>query len=295
MKLLLEVRSPPDTTTVCLILLQSVRSWRSSFTAQRTTSRDRRTSRADGRQRISGPVAGLPGWCGAQLFADPLPSVPAVMTVVSPGVVGTDGIRRRFPVRQAVPVVGAFVIGMDGVIGAIGLALVELTEVLTRAAIVLHVVAAIVLALAGSRLLLRRSTLCKPAGSIPLRPNEAFMFGILFSVGGCPACGPIALSIGAASAIVGGPVLAFGVLASFIAGRDRAARRCLRRRPPASCHRGAGLAAPRPRRRRVVPRRVRLLRLQGCRRSGDHPPPRRTGWRSPVDRAVTTHSRSYAV
>lgn len=148
-----------------------------------------------------------------------LPSVPAVMTVVSPGVVGTDGIRRRFPVRQAVPVVGAFVIGMDGVIGAIGLALVELTEVLTRAAIVLHVVAAIVLALAGSRLLLRRSTLCKPAGSIPLRPNEAFMFGILFSVGGCPACGPIALSIGAASAIVGGPVLAFGVLASFIAGR----------------------------------------------------------------------------
>lgn len=51
-----------------------------------------------------------------------LPSVPAVMTVVSPGVVGTDGIRRRFPVRHAVPVVGAFVIGMDGVIGAIGLA-----------------------------------------------------------------------------------------------------------------------------------------------------------------------------
>ncbi|MGH9187002.1 MAG: cytochrome c biogenesis CcdA family protein [Acidimicrobiales bacterium] len=148
-----------------------------------------------------------------------LPSVPAVMALVSPGVVDADGTRRRFPLRRAAPLVAAFVTGMDGVVGALGLALVELAEVLTRAAVVLHVVAAVVLAIAGGRLLFRRSSLCRRVEALPLRPKEALVFGMVFAVGGCPACGPIALSIGAASAIVGGPLLGLATLAAFIAGR----------------------------------------------------------------------------
>ncbi len=158
---------------------------------------------------------------GALLSLSPvaLPSVPAVVSVLAPGRFDAGGERQHLPLTRAIPVIVAFVIGMDGVIGLLGYAFVELTVAVTRAAIVLHVVAATLLGVLGLRLLLRRATLCDRARSIPPRPLPALAYGVVFAVTGCPACGPIAIGIGAAAALVAGPLYALVILAAFVAGR----------------------------------------------------------------------------
>lgn len=148
-----------------------------------------------------------------------LPSVPIVVATLSPGEVDDRGARRLRPVMDALPSVFAFVVGMDGVVAVAGYLFVEVTIALTRAAVVLHLVAAGVLGVLGVALLSRRTSLCKQARPLPPNPVKAFFFGIAFSVGGCPACGPIAIGLGAAAALAGGPLLAMLAIYAFVLGR----------------------------------------------------------------------------
>ncbi len=168
---------------------------------------------------ILAPLFGL--LAGALLSVSPvsLPSVPVVVSALSPATLSTTGERRHRPLLLALPSVLAFVAGMDGVLGMVGLAIVEVGEFLTRAGIALHLLSATVLGTLGLRLVLRRTSLCRRAGVLPPRPSEAFTFGIVFAVTGCPACGPIAIGVGAAAGLVGGPALAFGVVGAFVLGR----------------------------------------------------------------------------
>jgi cytochrome c biogenesis protein CcdA len=164
------------------------------------------------------PLVGL--LVGVSLGLSPisLPSVPAAMAVVSPGVLA-GGERHRLPLTRSAPVMIAFVAGMDGVIGMVGFAIVEVGEFLTRASLILHLVAAVMLGTAGVLMLTRNASLCRMAASIPRRPGDAFLFGVFFAVGGCPACGPVALSVGAASALAGGPLLGLAAVGAFVLGR----------------------------------------------------------------------------
>ena len=162
---------------------------------------------------------------GALLSVSPvaLPSLPIVMSVVSPTTRASVGVNSqelpRRPMLRAAPSVFAFVVGMDGVLGLAAMAIVELAEFLTRAAVALHVLSAAFLAMAGLRLLLRRTSLCRRAGTLPPAPSEAFVFGMAFAVTGCPGCGPIAIGVGTAAAAVAGPGLALGVVGAFLVGR----------------------------------------------------------------------------
>lgn len=161
---------------------------------------------------------------GALLSVSPiaLPSLPVVVSAVAPASRAAGAAAAepaRWPLLRAAPAVFAFVAGMDGVLGVAAMAIVELAEFLTRAAVVLHLVSAALLAAAGLRLLLRRTSLCRRAGALPPAPSEAFVFGMVFAVTGCPACGPIAIGVGTAAAAVAGPGLAFGVVAAFLVGR----------------------------------------------------------------------------
>ena len=148
-----------------------------------------------------------------------LPSLSVVVSTLAPGNVDARGRRQRPELLRATPSVVAFVLGMDGVLGLAGYFVVEVTETLTRASVALHLVAAALLGVLGLRLLLRRSSLCHRAGALPPTPGKALVFGAFFSVGGCPACGPIVISLGAATALVAGPLYALIVLGAFVAGR----------------------------------------------------------------------------
>lgn len=148
-----------------------------------------------------------------------LPSVPAVVALIAPRQLNEWGELRRWPLLRSAPAVVAFVVGMDGVLASVGVVLVEVTVLLTRAAVVLHVVAAILLATLGLRLLTRRTSLCHQARSVPPTPGAALVYGTVFAVTGCPACGPIAIGVGTAAAAAGGPVTALAVVAAFVLGR----------------------------------------------------------------------------
>ena len=164
------------------------------------------------------PLVGLLIGIALSLSPISLPSIPAVMAMVSPGRV-EGGERTRLPLARSGPAVLAFVAGMDGVVGMAGFALVEVTEFLTRAAVVLNLLAVLVLGTVGLLLLFRRTSLCHRATAVPVRPGDALLFGVMFAVGGCPACGPIALGVGVASALVGGPLLGFATVSAFVVGR----------------------------------------------------------------------------
>jgi cytochrome c biogenesis protein CcdA len=151
-----------------------------------------------------------------------LPSVPVVLATVAPGRLAADGVRERVPVLGAMGSVFAFVVGMDGVVGLAGYVFVEVAINLVRAAVVLHLVAAIVLAVLGLRLLSRRTSLCHRATGLPANPVKAFAAGVAFSVGGCPACGTIAIGVGAAAAFAGGPIAALLALYAFVLARTLA-------------------------------------------------------------------------
>jgi cytochrome c biogenesis protein CcdA len=147
-----------------------------------------------------------------------LPAVPVVMSALSPGQIDEVG-QRSTTLRRAAPAVVAFVIGMDGVLAVAGYLFVQVTVLLARGAVVLNLLAAVLLAALGLRLLLRRASLCDQASRLPPRPSEALGAGLLFAVSGCPGCAPIAIGVGSAAALVGGPVLALLTIAAFVAGR----------------------------------------------------------------------------
>lgn len=166
-----------------------------------------------------GPVLGL--GIGMLLGLSPiaLPSIPAVVTVLTPAQVGSEEEPARLSPWRAVPVVGAFVLGMDGLVAVAGYVFVEVTVFLVRASVVLHVVAAVGLTVVGVRLVTRRTSLCRRTRAVPPTPREAFTYGVGFAVGGCPGCAPISLGVGAASAVVGGPLYSLLVIFAFVAGR----------------------------------------------------------------------------
>lgn len=173
----------------------------------------------------SGVAAPLFGFLvGLVLSVSPLalPSVPVVLATVSPGRLAADGTRERVPVLSAMGSVLAFVVGMDGVVGLAGYAFVEVATGLIRASVVLHLVAAAVLTTLGLRLLLRRTSLCHRATGLPSNPVKAFAAGVAFSVGGCPACGTVAVGVGAAAALAGGPLTALLTLYAFVLARTLA-------------------------------------------------------------------------
>lgn len=63
---------------------------------------------------------------------------------------------------------------MDGILGIAGLAIVEVAEFLTRAAVAVHLLSARLLGVLGVRFLFRRAGLCNRARALPPR-----------TVGGC--------------------------------------------------------------------------------------------------------------
>ena len=148
-----------------------------------------------------------------------LPSVPAVVAMVAPRQLDEWGDRRRWPLLRSAPAVLAFVVGMDGVLASLGVILVEVTVILTRGAVVLHLLAAVLLAILGLRLLTRRTSLCDQARAVPPTPGAALVYGTVFAVTGCPGCGPIAIGVGTAAAAAGGPLTALAVISAFVVGR----------------------------------------------------------------------------
>ena len=179
-------------------------------------------SELTGRVAESGPAGVVFAFLvGLVLGVSPisLPSVPVVMAALAPGRVDEGGARTLRSMAETFPAALAFVLGMDGVLAVAGYLFVEVTVAMTRASLVLHLVAAAVLALLGVRLLTRRASLCDQAKPLPVRPVKAFFFGIGFAVGGCPACGPIAVGLGAAAALAGGPLFALLAIYAFVLGR----------------------------------------------------------------------------
>lgn len=171
---------------------------------------------ADG--SVVGPLLGF--GVGALLGLSPaaLPTIPAVLATVSRGYVNDSGYRLRTPVSEAFPSILAFTAGMNGVIGLAGYAFVTVTVALARAAVVLHLVAAVAMVVLAVRLLSRRASVCGRPGTIPPQPVRAFLYGIGFSIGGCPGCGPVALAVGSAAALVGGPVYGLLLITTFVLG-----------------------------------------------------------------------------
>lgn len=112
-----------------------------------------------------------------------------------------------------------FVIGMDGVIATVSAAFLGLLVVLTRAAVVLTVVAIALLTVVALRLLLRGSpAVCRRLDALPPDPLRAVGAGVVFSVSGCPGCAPVSAAVGAAAAVAG-PLVSALVVAAFVLGR----------------------------------------------------------------------------
>lgn len=166
----------------------------------------------------AGPILGY--LIGVLLGLSPvaLPTVPAVMGVLSPGRLDERGIRIRTPLLKVFPSIVAFTAGMNGVLGLLAYVLVTVTVAIARAQIALHVLAAVIMGALGVRLLLRKTSLCKRAETISPQPAKAFFYGIAFSVSGCPGCGPIAIGVGSAAAIVAGPLYGLLIIAAFVLG-----------------------------------------------------------------------------
>ena len=165
------------------------------------------------------PLLGLA--IGVLLTVSPvsLPTIPAVMATVSPGEIDAGGVRHRLALRESAPAVFAFVVGMDGMIAVVSYSLVTVAEALLRASVALHLLAAALLTVVGVRLLLRQTSLCRRAEGIPLHPAGAFLFGMGFSVAGCPGCGPVVVGLASAAALVVTPGVAALVLLAFLLGR----------------------------------------------------------------------------
>lgn len=175
---------------------------------------------ADG--RLVAPLGGFLVGVFLSLSPVSLPGLAASVATFGPGRLTEDGVRVRVPMRRALPVLLAFVAGMDGVLAVVGYAFVEVTVAFTRASVALHLVAAGLLGVVGLRLVLRRASLCSRARAIPPRPDQAFLFGVFFSATGCPGCGPIVIGLGSVAALLAGPGAALLVLVAFVLGRTAA-------------------------------------------------------------------------
>ena len=187
-----------------------------------------------------GPLLGF--GVGVLLGLSPvaLPTIPAVVTVLTPAHAGDATKPPALSTLRAVPVLAAFVVGMDGVVALAGYAFVEFTVAIARASVVLHLSAAALLLVAGLRLVTRRTSLCRRTRSIPPTPGRAFTYGVGFAIGGCPGCAPISLGVGLVAATFG-PLYALAVIAAFVAGHTAillavavAGSRWVRRADPAS-------------------------------------------------------------
>lgn len=167
---------------------------------------------------VAGPLLGFA--IGVVLGLSPvaLPTIPAVVGILAPGRLDEAGVRRPVSWMRVFPSVLAFVFGMNGVLGIVGYVFVSVTVALARSSIVLYALSAAVMGVIGIRLLTRKTSLCKRAETIPPRPLPALLYGVAFSVGGCPGCGPIALGVGAAAALVGGPLYGLLIILMFVAG-----------------------------------------------------------------------------
>lgn len=167
------------------------------------------------------PAIGL--LVGIALTLTPIswPSVPAVVALVGPA---RAAAREDRPAAvsgaRGFAVVLGFVVGMDGVIATLSAALVGVLVLLTRAAVLLTVVAIVVLTYAGIRLLLAKGpAVCRRLEALPPDPLRAVSAGVAFSVGGCPGCAPIAAAVGTAAAATAGPLVSLLVIAAFVVGR----------------------------------------------------------------------------
>lgn len=167
---------------------------------------------------------------GVVLTLSPIswPSIPAVMTVVTPAMRSgtTDALVPEFGEQppalgrgRAALVVLGFVIGMDGVIASLGAVAVSFTYLLTRASIALSLVAALLLTFAGARLLTRRASLCQRTLALPPDPLRAVSAGTAFAFLGCPGCAPIAVGVGGAAGASGSPLIATLSVMGFVVGR----------------------------------------------------------------------------
>lgn len=159
---------------------------------------------------------------GVALTLTPIawPSLPAVVALVGPA---RAAAREDRPAAVSGPrgfaVVLGFVIGMDGVVASLAAVFVGVLVALTRAAVVLTVVAIVVLTYAGVRLLLAKGpALCRRLDALPPDPLRAVSVGVVFSVSGCPGCAPIAAAVGTAAAAAG-PLASMLVIAGFVVGR----------------------------------------------------------------------------
>lgn len=184
-------------------------------------------------ERISFETAAAPLLAllaGVVLTVSPIswPSIPAVVSLVTPALrSGTaDGMVPEFGEQpqplgrgRAALVVLGFVIGMDGVIATLGAVAVSFTYLLTRAAVVLSLVAAALLAFAGLRLLTRRASLCTRTLALPPDPLRAVSAGTAFAVFGCPGCAPIAVGVGGAAAASGSALVSTLAVVGFVVGR----------------------------------------------------------------------------
>lgn len=167
---------------------------------------------------VIGPLLGLA--IGVLLGLSPVafPMIPAVVGALSPGQVDAHGRRQTLPVRRVFPTILAFTAGMNGVLGIAGYLFVTVTILAARTAVVSSIAAAAIMGVIGLRLLTRRTSLCSRAAAVPPRPASAFLFGVFFSVGGCPGCGPIAIGLGAAAASIAGPIYALAIITAFVLG-----------------------------------------------------------------------------
>lgn len=171
----------------------------------------------------AGLVAPLLGaLAGVALTLTPIswPSIPAVVALVGPA---RAAAREQRPAAVSGPrgfaVVLGFVIGMDGVVATLSAAFVGILVVLTRAAVVLNVVAVLLLTYVAVRLIRASGpALCRRLEALPPDPLRAVSAGVLFSVSGCPGCAPVAAAVGAAAAAAG-PLASMFVIAAFVVGR----------------------------------------------------------------------------
>lgn len=166
------------------------------------------------------PLIGL--LVGVVLTLTPLawPSVPAVVALVGPArAAAREGRPAAVSGPRGFAVVLGFVIGMDGVVATLSAVFLGVLVLLTRAAVVLTVVAILVLTYAGLRLLLAKGpAVCRRLDALPPDPLRAVSAGAAFSVSGCPGCAPIAAAVGTAAAAAG-PLMSLVVVAAFVLGR----------------------------------------------------------------------------
>jgi cytochrome c biogenesis protein CcdA len=165
------------------------------------------------------PLFGLALGVALSLSPASLPALTVSVAALAPGRLGGEGEREHLPLRRSFTTLLAFVAGMDGVLAAAAYFLVSVTIVLTRASVALHVLAAVILVVLGLRLVWGRASLCGRAQRIPPEPTRAFAFGVLFSVTGCPGCGPVVVGLTSVTVIVVGPGAALFVLGAFLLAR----------------------------------------------------------------------------